>query len=138
MAGSLAPMIQKQGVGAVWRSLARSAVWPADWYKKLLEGGAIERKADEDEDTKFLQFIASIQTQLGVALWALDVLGVPLSDLGRDPGDKLRGDTAAKLLRWADEAEDLTRGVSPGSGRYDGAALRREIRCRLKQKSARE
>lgn len=125
-AGSVASEIKTRGVASCWRSLFKSAVWPMPWYQHLLAGDAMVKQADEQVSATFWKAVISAQEQIGATLWALHVLGVTMEDLVKDPGDQLRGDVAAKFLRWADEA---------GPHGYDGDALRSEVKCRLKPKS---
>jgi len=128
--GVLLPdMIRKNGPAGLWRRLSLAAVWPMPWYRELLDDGAERLPRAEEEETRFEEAIASVRSQLGVTLWALQLAGVKLADLAVDPVDKIRGDTAAKLLRWSREADRV-------SG-YDGAKLRSEVSCRLKLKRKR-
>ena len=129
MSRSVAPLVLKNGVATVWRSLLRrSAVWPMSWFQAVLSGAGLEIQTDAQEDATLTSAIAAMRDQMGMALWGLMTLGVSFDELVRDPGDKLRGDQAAKFNRWATEGEKLG---------YDGAKLRSEVRCRLKSKRSR-
>lgn len=118
-------LVKAQGVATVWRSLAATAIWPMSWYQELLDGVTVELEKEQETETMLLQMIEALRTQMGGNLWALEQLGYTLGDLARDPGKDLRGDVAAKYLRWSREAPKLG---------YDGSKLRREVQCRLKSK----
>jgi hypothetical protein len=113
------------GLKTWWGRLAQAAVWPMPWYQALLAGDEERVPGQVEDQTRFDQAVAAHRDQFGASLWALQLLGLKLEDLLVDPGPQLRGDVAAKFTRWSKEAEK--------SG-YDGAALRREITCRLKSK----
>jgi hypothetical protein len=113
-------------VPACWRSLAETVTFQLPWYQQLLQGEVVNRTVDVQGEATFFRAVAAVQEQLGSSLWALQLLGVTLDDLVADPGDNLRGDNAAKFLRWAREAKPHG---------YNSEQLEREVRCRLKSKN---
>jgi hypothetical protein len=120
----LPEIIARRGVSSVWRSLAHSIRFPMRWYENLLVGDVAKLPETVREESLLEKVIDQLQLQLGASVWALQQLGVTLDDLSTPP-EQIRGDVAAKFLRWADEAK--------GVG-YDGEKLRREVRCRLKSR----
>lgn len=121
---TLAKTINHRGPAALWRSCASSIKFKVDWYEDLLKGDTVVLDRTYSEESFFLKVVEQMQLQLGVSFWALSQLGLTLDDLATPP-EEIRGDVAAKLLRWADEAQDEG---------YDGEKLKREVKCKLKSR----
>jgi hypothetical protein len=125
IAGEQLPeMVARRGVASVWRSLALGIRFPLTWYQELLQGETAQLGETVCEESTLGKVIDQLQLQLGPSLWALQQLGLQLEDLATPP-EEIRGDIAAKFLRWSEEA--------PGVG-LDGSKLREEIECRLKSR----
>jgi hypothetical protein len=120
----VAEVIARRGVATCWRSLARTISFPMKWWRDLVDGDAVTLEPATAEESSLLKVLEQLQLQLGASLWALELLGLKLSDLTTPP-ENLRGDVAAKFLRWAREGE---------AEGYHGEALRREVQCRLKSR----
>lgn len=117
-------MLLEQGPGGVWRSLARSHVWPMAWYMQLLDGDRVELPPLDDEAVTTLQAAwDQLRDGFGYTFQAFDLLGLTMADLAKPFPEKLRGRDAKKFLGWAREA--------PAG--YDGAKLRVEVEKRLKR-----
>ena len=121
--GFLPGIIQSQGVASMWRSVAYACVFPMDWYQALLKGRVLELRRAVKEATALEQALDQLRHQVGSTLWAFQQLGLSLADLARAPDSPMRGDLAAKLLRYAKEGSALG---------YDGDKLAAEVKCRLK------
>ena len=93
------------------------------WYRELLKGEKLGWPTQKQEESSLAEIIDQLKTQLGASYWALRLLGMQLTDLEVAPERPMRGDLAAKFLRWAREADGLG---------YDGSSLRQEVKCRLK------
>ena len=89
-----------------------------------MRGESVELVESCREDSLLLKVVEQMQLQFGASFWAFEQLGIKLADLATRP-ENIRGDTAAKFLRWADD------GKAEG---YDGEKLRREVRCVLKSR----
>lgn len=118
-------MIARRGTATVWRSLAKGIQFPrVSWYQELVNGEAVELAPAVRDESLLAKVIEQMQLQFGTSLWAFQQLGIGIEELATPP-ENIRGDTAAKFLRWADDAKDLG---------YDGGKLRAEVKCRLKSR----
>jgi hypothetical protein len=113
-------LLQVDGPGEMWRTLARKVEFKVPWYQRLLVGHCRELTIDARTESTFLEALEHLRKQFGVTLWAALVAGYDLDDLVRDP-ERLRGQEAAKLLSWARQCDRIG---------YDGAALKREVKDR--------
>lgn len=120
----LPEIIARRGAASLWRGFARAIPFPVPWYRELCVGDAVQLAPDVSEDSAFLKVLEQLQLQLGATFWALSELGVTLDELATPP-EQIRGDVAAKFLRWAGDA------TAEG---YNGAKLESEVRCRLKSR----
>lgn len=128
MGVGLAATIRSRGVAGLWRGLAKGVVWPMAWYKQLLEGESVKRRADEEVETTFERAMGAAIQQYGMLFAMLGAFGGDLDDVSRQLPQLLRGDDGAKLLRWCDEAQAL------GYDAVKVEAAREEVKCRLKSK----
>jgi hypothetical protein len=125
IAGEQLPeMIARRGTASVWRSLAQGIRFPMSWYRELLDGETAELGETVTEESHLGKVIDQVQLQFGASFWAFLQLGLGLGDLSSAP-EEIRGDVAAKFLRWSAEAHELG---------LDGSKLRQEIECRLKSR----
>jgi hypothetical protein len=125
IAGQQLPeIVARRGVASVWRSLAQGIRFPLTWYQQLLQGDTAELGETVFEESSLAKVIDQLQLQLGPSFWALQKLGLQLADLGTPP-EQIRGEVAAKFLRWSDEAAELG---------LDGAKLRKDVECKLKSR----
>jgi hypothetical protein len=125
IAGQQLPeIVARRGVASVWRSLAQGIRFPLTWYQQLLQGDTAELGETVFEESSLAKVIDQLQLQLGPSFWALQKLGLQLADLGTPP-EQIRGEVAAKFLRWSDEAAELG---------FDGAKLRKDVECKLKSR----
>lgn len=126
--GVLIPeVVSRHGVAAVWRACAQSTVFPMVWYRELLEGPTADWKPAVEEASELAEVLESIREQMGVTLWGLKLLGLSLDDLAVEP-EKPRGRVFVKMTRWTEQAAAMG---------YDGEALKRELRCKLKSRRVR-
>jgi hypothetical protein len=126
--GRLVPaMLQEKGAAAMWRSVARAAVFPMSWYQELLQGDEAEWSAPAVEGASLVAAIEAVRSQFGQALWAFEVLGMTLADVVVEP-EKPRGDVLRKLMSWAHEAPQLG---------YDGERLKKVVRWKSKSRRVR-
>lgn len=115
--------LERKGAAAVWRSMAESIKFPMPWYQELLAGEVAVLPKMHETDSALMQVLEHLQVQLGTTLWALELLGIDVRTLAVEPEAPMRGDLAAKQLRWAADAD--VQG-------YDGDKLRAEVLCKLK------
>lgn len=114
--------LQRWGPMMTWRTLAAGVKFPMPWYRQLLAGETLEFTRAAAEESSLEQVADQLREQFGRTLWAMRILGMQLTDLAVAPEAPMRGDLAAKFLRWAAEGERQG---------YDGEKLRQEVRCRL-------
>ena len=121
-----ARLLRHSGARVMWRSLAHATRFPMTWYRELLEGDCIELTQPKEEPCELGEFVEEFRKQWGPSLYALRLCGYTIDDLSVVPRSPMKGELAAKFLKWSGEAEQLG---------YDGSKLKQEVMCRLKHGS---
>lgn len=117
-------LLHRDGAPKMWRSCAGAIEFPMPWYQQLLDGPKVEWQPTEVEDTAFADAMDAIRTQLGVSLWAAEVLGMTLKDLAVEP-EEPRGEILRKLMGWVPGATAMG---------YNGEALKEKLRCKSRSR----
>ena len=125
-AGKHLAAILLNGAAPVWRSLAKTCVFPFDWYKRLLRGPDVEWDEPEEEATELRTLIESLRVQYGPTLLFLREIGA-LDDVVCEAKSP-RKSAVVKKIAWCDQAAELG---------YDGEkakTIKARLQCELKSR----